>query len=113
MDKHVQNAKENGGKVLVGGQRLDGLFYQPTVISEVQNCLMNDEETFGPVAGLYKFDTENEVVRLANDTPVGLAGYFFTKDVGRIWRVAEALEVGMVGVSNSFNDNNNNTGSWE
>lgn len=60
---------------------------------------IDQEETFGPVAALYKFETEEEVLKLANDTPVGLAGYFFSQDLGRVWRVAEALEVGMVGAN--------------
>lgn len=63
------------------------------------NALLNDEETFGPVAALIKFETEEEVLKLANDTPYGLAGYFYSRDVGRVWRVAEALEVGMVGTN--------------
>jgi len=63
------------------------------------NALINDEETFGPVAAITKFETEEEVIRLANDTNVGLAGYLYSRDVGRVWRVAEALEVGMVGAN--------------
>ena len=86
----------------MGGKRLPGAgsFFAPTVLSDVPPAaLVNQEETFGPLAALTKFETEEEVIRLANDTPVGLAGYFYSRDVGRVWRVAEALEVGMVGTN--------------
>ncbi|EXJ79436.1 succinate-semialdehyde dehydrogenase (NADP+) [Capronia epimyces CBS 606.96] len=103
VDEHVQDAKKKGAKVLVGGQKLPDLgsnFYAPTVLSGVTNDMqIASEETFGPVAGLFSFSTEKEVVALANDAPVGLAGYFYSRDIGRIYRVAEALEVGMVGVN--------------
>jgi succinate-semialdehyde dehydrogenase/glutarate-semialdehyde dehydrogenase len=103
VDAHVKDAVKHGGKVLVGGQKLPDLgdnFYQPTVIRDMTTDMaLAHEETFGPVAGLFPFDTEDEVVKLANDTEVGLAGYFFSRDVHRIFRVAEALEVGMVGVN--------------
>ena len=90
--------------MLVGGKRsaelAPGTFFEPTVLSNVApDSLITDEETFGPVAALIKFDTENEVLELCNDTDVGLAAYFFSRDIGRIWRVAELLEVGMVGVN--------------
>ncbi|KAI0316114.1 succinate-semialdehyde dehydrogenase [Amylostereum chailletii] len=101
---HVNDAVEKGAQVLVGGRPADvdgkGTFFTPTVLSDVPTtALVNDEETFGPVAALIKFETEEEVLKLANDTDVGLAGYFFSRDVGRVWRVAEALEVGMVGTN--------------
>lgn len=99
---HVNDAVEKGAQILVGGSRLDraGAFFAPTVLSDVpRNALINDEETFGPVAAITKFETEEEVIRLANDTNVGLAGYLYSRDVGRVWRVAEALEVGMVGAN--------------
>jgi succinate-semialdehyde dehydrogenase/glutarate-semialdehyde dehydrogenase len=103
VEQHVQDAQKKGGKVVVGGQRLPDLgsnFYAPTVITGVTNDMqIASEETFGPVAGLFPFSTEKEVVALANDAPVGLAGYFYSRDVGRIYRVAEAMEVGMVGVN--------------
>ncbi|KAK4574355.1 succinate semialdehyde dehydrogenase NADP+ linked [Recurvomyces mirabilis] len=103
VDAHVQDAIKQGGKVLTGGQKLPDLgsnFYQPTVIRDMTpNMDLAHEETFGPVAGLFPFDTEAEVVKQANDTEVGLAGYFFSKDLARCYRVAEALEVGMVGVN--------------
>jgi succinate-semialdehyde dehydrogenase / glutarate-semialdehyde dehydrogenase len=103
VQAHVQDAVKQGGKVLVGGQKMPDLgdnFFQPTVIRDMTSKMdLAHEETFGPVAGLFPFDTEAEVVRLANDTEVGLAGYFFSKDVQRCYRVAEALEVGMVGIN--------------
>ncbi|KAG8159556.1 hypothetical protein KVR01_010193 [Diaporthe batatas] len=103
VDSHVRDAASKGGKVLVGGQKLPDLgenFYQPTIITGLtQDMAIASEETFGPVAGLFRFETEEEVVKLANSTPVGLAGYFFSGDLQRVYRVAEALEVGMVGVN--------------
>jgi len=102
-DAHVQDAVKQGGKVLIGGQRMPDLgsnFYQPTVIRDMKaDMQLAHEETFGPVAGLFPFETEAEVVKLANDADVGLAGYFFSRDIQRCYRVAEALEVGMVGVN--------------
>ncbi|PSN70212.1 succinic semialdehyde dehydrogenase [Corynespora cassiicola Philippines] len=103
VESHVKDAVSQGGKVLIGGQKLPDLgsnFFQPTVIRDMTNDMqLAHEETFGPVAGLFKFDTEAEVVKLANSADVGLAGYFFSRDVQRCYRVAEALEVGMVGVN--------------
>ena len=100
--KHVDDAVSKGAQVLVGGKRLDvpGSFFAPTVLSDVpSNALIHDEETFGPLAALIKFETEDEVIKLANASDVGLSGYFFSRDIGRVWRVAEALEVGMVGAN--------------
>lgn len=103
--EHVDRAKAKGAQVLVGGrvpddaQCRDGYFFEPTVLSEVPTGEIDGEETFGPVAALYKFETEAEVIEMANDTDVGLAGYFYSRDMGQIWRVAESLEVGMVGVN--------------
>lgn len=91
-----------GAQILSGGKRVDGkgTFFQPTVLADVPpNVRLANEETFGPVAALIKFETEEEVLRLANNTEYGLAGYFYSRDIGRIWRVAEALEVGMVGTN--------------
>lgn len=103
VDSHVRDAAGKGAKVLVGGGKLPDLganFYQPTVLSGLtQDMAIASEETFGPVAGLFRFETEEEVVKFANATPVGLAGYFFSGDLQRVYRVAEALEVGMVGVN--------------
>ncbi|KIO12519.1 hypothetical protein M404DRAFT_19318 [Pisolithus tinctorius Marx 270] len=102
VKRHIDDAVSRGAQVLVGGQRVPGAgsFFSPTVLSDVPlDAAINTEETFGPVAALIKFETEEEVITLANDTNVGLAGYFFSRDVGRVWRVAEALEVGMVGAN--------------
>jgi succinate-semialdehyde dehydrogenase/glutarate-semialdehyde dehydrogenase len=85
-----------------GGRRhaLGGRFFEPTVLADVNaSMLVAREETFGPVAPLFRFQTEEEVIALANDTPFGLAAYFYGRDVGRVWRVAEALESGIVGVN--------------
>lgn len=102
-ESHVRDAQEKGAKLLVGGERLPGLgpnFYALTVLSGLtKDMQIAREETFGPVAGLFAFETEREVVALANDTSVGLAGYFYSRDISRIYRVAEALEVGMIGVN--------------
>ncbi|ETW84022.1 hypothetical protein HETIRDRAFT_408257 [Heterobasidion irregulare TC 32-1] len=105
VKSHIDDAVSKGAQVLIGGSRLEGVgsFFAPTVLSDVPaDALINQEETFGPVAALTKFETEEEVVKLANDTDVGLAGYFYSRDVGRVWRVAEALEVGMVGTNTGF-----------
>ena len=103
VEEHVKDAESKGGKVLVGGKKLTDLgsnFYAPTVIRDVTSDMkIASEETFGPIGALFRFKTEKEVVELANDTPVGLAGYFYSSNIGRIYRVAEALEVGMVGVN--------------
>lgn len=103
VEQHVQDATKKGAKLLVGGQRLPDLgpnFYAPTVLRDVDASMdIAREETFGPVAGLFAFDTEKEVVELSNLSDVGLAGYFFSRDIGRIYRVAEALDCGMIGVN--------------
>lgn len=103
VESHVKDAVSKGAKILVGGERLDAKgpnFFAPTVLSDVDPSSQNFiDETFGPLATLTRFETEDDVVRLANDTEFGLAGYFYTRDVGRAWRVAEKLEVGMVGVN--------------
>jgi succinate-semialdehyde dehydrogenase/glutarate-semialdehyde dehydrogenase len=103
VEEHVRDAESKGAKVIQGGQRMPELgpfFFQPTVITGMTVDMdIAHQETFGPVAGLFKFETEDEVVRLANDSEVGLAGYFFSRDLYRVQRVAEALEVGMVGVN--------------
>ncbi|GLB34190.1 putative aldehyde dehydrogenase [Lyophyllum shimeji] len=101
VTRHVEDAVSRGAQVLVGGKAVpDSTFFTPTVLSDVPpDARINQEETFGPLASLTKFETEEEVIKLANSTDVGLAGYFFARDVGRAWRVAEKLEVGMVGVN--------------
>ena len=103
VEAHVRDAEKKGAKVIQGGQKMPEIganFFQPTVITGMTGDMqLAVEETFGPVAGLFKFDSEEEVVKLANSSEVGLAGYFFSRDLQRIFRVAEALEVGMVGVN--------------
>ena len=103
VDAHVRDAEKKGGKVVVGGNKMSHLgtnFFEPTVITGMtKDMQLASEETFGPVAGLFPFETEKEVVEFANKAEVGLAGYFFSRDIHRIYRVAEALEVGMVGVN--------------
>ena len=99
---HVDNALSMGAKVLVGGKphALGGLFFEPTVLTDVTPGMrISCEETFGPVAPLFRFKTEQEVVAMANDTEFGLAAYFYSRDLGRVFRVAEALEAGMVAVN--------------
>ncbi|KAL3438939.1 Aldehyde/histidinol dehydrogenase [Aspergillus tetrazonus] len=103
VDQHVQDAVSKGAKLIAGGQRRSDLgpnFYDLTVLANMtKDMKIASEETFGPVAGLFPFETEKEVVELANKAEVGLAGYFFSGNIKRIFRVAEALEVGMVGVN--------------
>lgn len=100
VESHVNESVKGGAKVLVGGKRGEGNFFEPTVLADLPDHPPTDyEETFGPLASLYKFTSEEEVIRKCNDVDVGLAGYFFSKDVSRCWRVAEALETGMVGIN--------------
>ena len=105
VERHVADAVERGAEVLVGGARHElGLtFFQPTVLTGVSLEMdLSCEETFGPVAGLIQFETEEDALRMANDTPYGLAAYFFSRDVGRVWRVSEGLEAGIVGINTGF-----------
>ena len=103
VHEHVEDARAKGATVIVGGKRDEHLgpnFYGLTVITGMHKDMkLHQEETFGPVAGLFEFDTEQNVIELANSSEVGLAAYFYSRDVNRIWRVAEALEVGMVGIN--------------
>ena len=102
VEQHIADALGKGAQVVSGGQRhaLGGSFFQPTVLSEVTaEMLVSREETFGPLAPLYRFGDEAEAVRMANDTEFGLAAYFYTRDLGRSWRVSEALEYGIVGLN--------------
>ncbi len=102
VERLVTDAREKGARVLTGGRRHDlgGTFYEPTVLCDITpEMVLTREEIFGPVAPLMKFVTEEEAVRLANDTPYGLAAYFYARDAGRIFRVSEALEYGIVGVN--------------
>ncbi|MGB7422860.1 MAG: NAD-dependent succinate-semialdehyde dehydrogenase [Comamonas sp.] len=100
VDKHVKDAVKKGGRVLTGGGRLKGQFYEPTVIADASSkMLVAREETFGPVAPVFRFKTEQEAIDAANATEYGLASYFYARDIGRITRVSEALEYGMVGIN--------------
>ena len=101
VERLVADATSKGARVLTGGSRLEkGNFFQPTILTQVNlNMDISQEEIFGPVAPVFSFDTEEEVINLANNTPFGLAAYFYGRDYARIWRVAEALEYGMVGIN--------------
>jgi succinate-semialdehyde dehydrogenase/glutarate-semialdehyde dehydrogenase len=108
VQEHVKDAVSKGAKVVMGGKAhaLGGRFYEPTILSNVgEDMLCMREETFGPVAPVVKFTDEAHVIELANDTEYGLASYFYSRDVGRIFRVAEALEYGMVGVNTGLISN--------
>jgi succinate-semialdehyde dehydrogenase/glutarate-semialdehyde dehydrogenase len=102
VEEHVSDALAKGAKLLAGGKRhaLGGFFYEPTVLANVNTSMkVTKEETFGPVAPLFRFKDEAEAIKMANDTEFGLAAYFYGRDIGRIWRVGEALEYGIVGIN--------------
>src|SRR5262245_55111548 len=102
VEEHIADAVEHGASVVTGGKRHEkgGQFFQPTVLANVTPSMkITHEETFGPVAPLYRFKTEDELIKLANDTEFGLAAYFYARDIGRVWRVAEGIESGIVGVN--------------
>jgi succinate-semialdehyde dehydrogenase/glutarate-semialdehyde dehydrogenase len=102
VERHVGDARERGAELLLGGARheLGPQFFTPTVMTGITDEMaMSNEETFGPVAGISRFATEEEAVRKANDTPYGLSSYFYSRDMGRIWRVSEALEYGILGIN--------------
>ena len=108
VEQHVADALSKGGRLLLGGKRhaLGHSFFQPTVIADVTpDMTVANEETFGPLAPLFRFHTDEEAVALANSTEFGLASYFYSRDIGRIWRVAEGLESGMVGVNTGLISN--------
>tara|TARA_R110002110_G_scaffold1761_8_gene7721 strand:- start:1299 stop:2765 length:1467 start_codon:yes stop_codon:yes gene_type:complete len=108
VERHVADATAQGATIVTGGKRhaLGGTFYEPTVLSNVtMNMAMAQEETFGPVAPVYKFETDADVIAMANDTQYGLAAYFYSRDIGRVWRTAEALEYGIVGVNTGIISN--------
>jgi len=108
VEEHIGDALAKGAKAMVGGKKhsLGGLFFEPTILTEVNTRMkVTREETFGPVAPLFRFKTEDEGVAMANDTEFGLAAYFYARDMGRIWRVGEALESGMVGVNTGLISN--------
>ncbi len=100
VERHVQDAIQKGGKVMVGGHKLDGQFFEPTVIADARaDMLCAREETFGPFAPVFRFHKDQEAIDAANNTEFGLASYFYSRDIGRIYRVSEALEYGMVGIN--------------
>ena len=108
VEEHIADALSKGAKVLVGGNKhkLGGLFFEPTILTGVNTTMkVTKEETFGPVAPLFRFKTEEEAIAMANDTEFGLASYFYARDIGRIWRVGEAIESGMVGVNTGLISN--------
>ncbi len=102
VEQHIADATEKGATIVTGGRRhaRGGSFFEPTILANVPHgAMIFTEETFGPVAPLFRFHTEEEAIRLANDTPFGLAAYFYARDIGRIFRVAEAIESGMIGIN--------------
>jgi succinate-semialdehyde dehydrogenase/glutarate-semialdehyde dehydrogenase len=102
VEKHIADAVKGGATIVTGGKRhaLGGSFFEPTVLANVRpDALVAHEETFGPLAPVFRFKDEAEVIALCNNSPFGLASYFYSRDLGRVWRVAEALESGMVGVN--------------
>lgn len=102
IEEHIADALGKGAKIVTGGSRhgLGGTFFQPTLLTGVTaKMAVAREETFGPLAPVFMFETEDEAIRMANDTEFGLAAYFYSRDIGRIWRVAEALEYGMIGIN--------------
>jgi succinate-semialdehyde dehydrogenase/glutarate-semialdehyde dehydrogenase len=100
VESHVADAVAKGGKILVGGHRLEGRFYAPTVISGITSHMhVTQEETFGPLAPVMRFETDEEAIRLANATEFGLAAYVYVRDISRVWKIVEAIESGMVGVN--------------
>ncbi len=100
VKEHIRDAVAKGAKVHTGGKQLDGLFFEPTLLtSATPEMIISQQEVFGPVAPVFRFTSEEEVIKLANDTDYGLASYFYSRDIARCWRVAEALECGMVGIN--------------
>lgn len=108
VQEHIEDALSKGGRVLTGGKphALGGLFFEPTVVADATaDMKVAKEETFGPLAPLFRFSTEEQVIQLANDTEYGLAAYFYSRDIGRVWRVAESLEYGMVAINSGLLSN--------
>jgi len=100
VQEHIQDALAKGASIVTGGKALGGNFHEPTILRDVTTDMkVTREETFGPVAPLFRFKTEEEAIRMANDTEFGLACYFYTRDIGRVWRVGEALDYGIVGIN--------------
>ena len=108
IQQHIQDARQKGAKLVLGGEvsELGGTFFQPTILCDVtQSMQVSRDETFAPLALIFKFETEEEVIQMANETEFGLASYLFTQDISRIWRVSEALEYGMVGINEGLISN--------
>lgn len=106
VKEHIDDAVNKGATVVMGGKALEGCFFEPTILSNVPfNALVSKEETFGPLAPVYRFESEEEVIHLANDTEFGLASYFYANDISRITRVSEALEYGIVGINTGLISN--------
>ena len=102
VERLISDAKNKGAKITTGGERLekDGLWFKPTVLTHMTPDMdIAQQEIFGPVSALFKFETEDQAIALANNTEYGLAAYFYARDIGRVWRVGEALEYGMVGIN--------------
>ena len=100
VERHLVDALSKGGKVVAGGRKLEGQFFEPTVLADAtDDMLCAKEETFGPFAPVFRFKTEQEAIEAANYTEFGLASYFYSRDIGRIFRVGKLLEYGMVGVN--------------
>jgi succinate-semialdehyde dehydrogenase / glutarate-semialdehyde dehydrogenase len=105
VEKHIADAVGKGARIVLGGKRheLGGTFFQPTILADVTSAMaVAREETFGPVAPIFRFRTDEDAIRMANNTEFGLAAYFYSRDVSRVWRIAEALEYGMVGINTGF-----------
>jgi succinate-semialdehyde dehydrogenase/glutarate-semialdehyde dehydrogenase len=108
VEEHIRDATSKGARIALGGKRskLGGSFFEPTILTGVTSAMMvAREETFGPVAPLFRFKTEEEAIKLANDTEFGLAAYFYSRDIGRVWRVGEGLDYGIVGINEGIISN--------
>jgi len=102
VEEHIADAIAKGARIVLGGKRhaLGGTFFEPTILVDVTpEMLVAREETFGPMAPVFRFGSDDEAIRMANDTEFGLASYFYSRDIRRVWRTAEALEYGMVGIN--------------
>jgi succinate-semialdehyde dehydrogenase/glutarate-semialdehyde dehydrogenase len=100
VEEHIADAVSKGARIVAGGKSLGGNFFEPTLLRDVTpNMAVAREETFGPVAPLFRFSSEEEAIEMANATEFGLACYFYARDIGRVWRMAEGLEYGMVGIN--------------
>jgi succinate-semialdehyde dehydrogenase / glutarate-semialdehyde dehydrogenase len=108
VESHIEDALAKGARIVTGGKRhaLGHGFFEPTVLADVTPSMkVARDETFGPLAPLFRFSSDEEVIRMANDTEFGLASYFYSRDIGRVWRVAEALEYGMIGINTGLISN--------